>query len=123
MMLLTRDSVQHELGKLEVRYLANADPNLYFSLLSDFADAMEQQTPEDAALLEVAVRGIERLNEQYGADRFFLFHRQRVWSETEQRWMGWERKRGKIEELNRFLSRLNSAETAGCRQPRLRRPG
>ena len=111
MMLLTRDSVQHELGKLEVRYLANADPNLYFSLLSDFADAMEQQTPEDAALLEVAVRGIERLNEQYGADRFFLFHRQRVWSETEQRWMGWERKRGKIEELNRFLSRLNSVET------------
>ena len=109
MMLLTRDSVQHELGKLEVRYLANADPNLYFSLLSDFADAMERQTPEDAGLLDVAVRGIEQLNERYGADRFFLFHRERVWSETEQRWMGWERKRGKIEELNCFLSRLSSS--------------
>jgi len=109
MMLLTRDSIQHELGKLEVRYLANADPNLYFSLLSDFADAMEQRTPEDADLLEVALRGIKQLNVQYGPGRFFLFHRERVWSETEQRWMGWERKRGKIEELNCLLSRINGS--------------
>jgi cyclic beta-1,2-glucan synthetase len=110
MMLLTRDSVRHELGKLEVRYLANSDPNLCFSLLSDFQDAMEQQTPEDAELLEVAVRGIEQLNAAYGANRFFLFHRPRVWSETEQRWMGWERKRGKIEELNCLLTRLSKYE-------------
>ncbi len=112
MMLLTRDSVRHEFGKLEVRYLANADPNLYFSLLSDFADAAEQHTPEDAELLEIAVRGIEELNARYGADRFFLFHRQRVWSKTEQRWMGWERKRGKIEELNCLLSRMGGAGEA-----------
>lgn len=110
MMLLTRDSVRHELGKLEVRYLANPDSNLCFSLLSDFADAMERHTPEDAELLEVAMRGIEQLNAQYDANRFFLFHRSRVWSETEQRWMGWERKRGKIEELNCLLTRLSRNE-------------
>ena len=68
---------------------------------------MERHTPEDAELLEVAMRGIEQLNEQYGANRFFLFHRERIWSDTEQRWMGWERKRGKIEQLNCLLSRLS----------------
>ncbi|HEU0005027.1 MAG TPA: glucoamylase family protein, partial [Terriglobia bacterium] len=112
MMLLTQDSVRQELGKLEVRYLANADSNLYFSLLSDFVDANERHTTEDAELLEVAVRGIEQLNAQYGANRFFLFHRERIWSDTEQRWMGWERKRGKIEELNRLLSRLSGTGEA-----------
>lgn len=112
MMLLTPDSVRDEFGKLEVRYLANADPNLYFSLLSDFADAAEQHTPEDAELLEIAVRGIEELNARYGANRFFLFHRQRIWSKTEQRWMGWERKRGKIEELNCLLSRMGGTGEA-----------
>ena len=106
MMLLTKDSVQDEIGKLEVRYLANADPNLYFSLLSDFADAPEQHTPADAELLNVAVHGIEQLNTKYGANRFFLFQRQRIWSDSEQRWMGWERKRGKIEELNRLLTSM-----------------
>ena len=104
MMLLTPDSVRGEIEKLEVRYLANSAPNVYFSLLADFTDAEAPQMPEDDNLVELAVAGIEQLNTRYGPGTFSLFHRSRVWCETERRWIGWERKRGKLEELNRFLN-------------------
>ena len=103
MLLTTPDAIRNELGRLEIRYLANSDPNLHFALLSDFADAPLQNMPEDAEYFEIVARGIAELNERHGAGRFFLFHRQRSWSESEQRWLGWERKRGKLEQLNRFL--------------------
>ena len=79
-------------------------PNLYFSLLADFTDAEEPEMPEDDELLGLAVKGIEQLNARHGNGTFILFHRPRVWCETERRWIGWERKRGKLEELNRFLN-------------------
>jgi cellobiose phosphorylase len=103
MMLTTPAAIQNELTRLEIRYLGNADSNLRFSLLSDFSDAPRQGMPEDAEYLDIVARGIEELNRRHGAGRFFLFHRQRSWSESEQRWIGWERKRGKLELLNRFL--------------------
>jgi len=104
MMLLTPDSIRGEIEKLEVRYLANPLPNLYFSLLADFTDAEEPEMPEDDDLLGLAIKGIEQLNAHHGNDAFILFSRPRVWCETESRWIGWERKRGKLEELNRFLN-------------------
>jgi len=104
MMLLTPDSIRGEIEKLEVRYLANPDPNLHFALLSDFTDAEEADMPEDEILLGLAVKGIERLNALYGNGAFALFHRPRAWCECEGRWIGWERKRGKLEQLNRFLN-------------------
>jgi cellobiose phosphorylase len=91
---------------LEVRYLANRGANLYFGLLGDFHDAAQETLPGDEALLERAARGIEELNRRYAAedeDRFFLFHRPRRWNERERRWMGHERKRGKLSELNALL--------------------
>ena len=103
MLLTTPDAIRNELGRLEIRYLANSDPNLHYALLSDFADAPLQNMPEDAEYFEIVARGIAELNERHGAGRFFLFHRQRSWSESEQRWLGWERKRGKLEQLNSFL--------------------
>ena len=103
MLLTTPEAIRNELGRLEIRYLANSDPNLHFALLSDFADAPQQNMPEDAEYFEIVVRGIAELNQRHGAGRFFLFHRQRSWGESEQRWLGWERKRGKLEQLNRFL--------------------
>ena len=103
MMLTTPEAIQNELTRLEIRHLGNRDSNLRFSLLSDFADAPRQGMPEDAEYLEVVIRGIDELNRRHGAGRFFLFHRQRLWSGSEQRWIGWERKRGKLEQLNRFL--------------------
>ncbi len=103
MMLTTPDAIRNELERLEIRFLGNTDANLRFALLGDFADAPRAHMPEDPEFLEIVLRGIEELNRRHGAGRFFLFHRQREWNESEQRWMGWERKRGKLEQLNRFL--------------------
>ncbi|HNP85491.1 MAG TPA: glucoamylase family protein [Kouleothrix sp.] len=102
-LLLTPDSVHTQLAALEVLYLANDDPHLHFALLTDFADAPAAAMPEDGALLDVAVEGINTLNQRHGHDRFFLLHRARMWNEHESSWMGWERKRGKLEEFNRLL--------------------
>lgn len=103
MMLLTPEAIRDQVEWLEIRHLANPDPNLRYALLSDFSDAPQPQMPEDAERLEIAVLGIEELNRRHGEGRFFLFHRERRWCQSEQCWMGWERKRGKIEQLNRFL--------------------
>ncbi|HEY7058837.1 MAG TPA: hypothetical protein VH458_20030, partial [Vicinamibacterales bacterium] len=91
------------LDDLEVRFFANRDAHVHFALLTDFGDADTETTSTDNLILEAAVRGIDRLNELHGEDRFFLFHRKRRWNEGERRWMGWERKRGKLTEFNHLL--------------------
>ncbi len=91
---------------LEVRFLANRCKHLHFCLLTDFADAAAASMPEDAALLRQVRHCIEELNRKYPnpeADTFFLFHRPRRWNPQEQVWMGYERKRGKLAELNAYL--------------------
>jgi cyclic beta-1,2-glucan glucanotransferase len=103
-LLTTPEAIKNALYQLEIRYLGNADANVRFSLVTDFADAPEENMPEDGEYLDIVVHGIEELNRRYGTGRFFLFHRRRSWSESEQRWIGWERKRGKLEQLNRFLT-------------------
>jgi cyclic beta-1,2-glucan synthetase len=104
MMLAGVDVVNKEIEKLEVRFLANREPNLYFSLFSDFLDSPHSSASGDQALLDSARDGIRRLNQRYPGDRFLMFHRNRVWSESEQKWIGRERKRGKLEDLNAFLT-------------------
>jgi cyclic beta-1,2-glucan synthetase len=96
---------------LEVRFLANRDAHLHFALLTDFLDASAQVLPGDEALLAHARERIEALNRRYneagekprGGDRFFLFHRPRCWNAADRVWMGRERKRGKLEDLNALL--------------------
>jgi cyclic beta-1,2-glucan synthetase len=92
---------------LEVRFLANRDPAISFALLADFRDAPQEAMSTDAELLEHAKEGIAALNAKYERQPpnggFFLFHRPRRWNERERVWMGWERKRGKLEEFNAFL--------------------
>ena len=100
------DSTRAQIEHLEVQALGNVDPHIHFALLTDFPDATEAEVPEDKAVLAAAVSGIEALNARHGNgrhDRFYLFHRPRQWNEREGVWMGWERKRGKIEELNALL--------------------
>jgi cellobiose phosphorylase len=95
-----------QLDALEIRYLGNRDPNLRYALLTDFPDAPERDMPGDAALLETATSGIDRLNAKYplaGSTRFYLFHRPREWNARQSAWMGFERKRGKLGDLNRVL--------------------
>jgi cyclic beta-1,2-glucan synthetase len=97
-----RQLVEH----LEVLALGNLDRHVHFALLTDFTDAAEETLAGDAAIAAEAKAGIEALNREDTAgsgDRFFLFHRERRWSVGEGVWMGWERKRGKLEELNRLL--------------------
>jgi cyclic beta-1,2-glucan synthetase len=88
---------------LEVRFFGNRDAHLHFALLSDFADDGQPVAPGDETLVAAALRRVDDLNARHGADRFFLFHRERRWNESEQRWMGWERKRGKLSEFNRLV--------------------
>jgi cyclic beta-1,2-glucan synthetase len=105
-MLDSIPQVQALVAHLEVQALGNVDPHIHFALLTDFRDAARETLPQDAGLLDEARRGIEALNARHGdggSGRFFLFHRQRQWNEREGMWMGWERKRGKIEEFNRLL--------------------
>jgi cyclic beta-1,2-glucan synthetase len=113
LLLATPDAIQNELNRLEIRYLGNTDANLRFSLLTDFADAPRQSMPEDTEYIDIVTRGIEELNRRHGAGRFFLFHRGRSWSDSERRWIGWERKRGKLEQLNRFLIGESAPELEG----------
>ncbi|HEY0367291.1 MAG TPA: protein ndvB, partial [Pyrinomonadaceae bacterium] len=102
--IFLNDSQVHELvERLEVHYLANQDDHVYFGLLGDFPDAASEETPTDSQLLAVAQSGIDVLNRRHGNDRFHLFHRKRQWNAGENKWMGWERKRGKLEEFNRLL--------------------
>ncbi len=102
-------SVQHIenlVEALEVRFLANRDDNLHFGLLTDFIDAQEETLPPDESLVRLVGNKIQELNEKYRdtkADTFFLFHRARLWNPQERIWMGYERKRGKLADLNSLL--------------------
>jgi cellobiose phosphorylase len=105
--LLTNAEEIHDLlHGLELRYVGNRDPNLLFALLTDFCDALEPVHSGDGALLDAAADGIKALNERHspgGRTLFYLFHRSRVWNPHERLWMGYERKRGKLEQLNEML--------------------
>ncbi|MCX5850002.1 MAG: cyclic beta 1-2 glucan synthetase [Deltaproteobacteria bacterium] len=105
-MLISAQNITNLIEALEIRFLANRDDNLLFALLTDFQDANEETMQEDEHLLCLARKGIEGLNEKYKDSKgnfFFLFHRPRRWNPQEQIWMGYERKRGKLADLNAFL--------------------
>jgi hypothetical protein len=109
-MLGSAAGVEALVEALEVRFLANRDPNLHFGLLTDLHDAASEHLPGDAALVELAAARIEALNARYrpagdarGTTAFYLFHRPRRWNARERVWMGHERKRGKLADLNALL--------------------
>jgi cyclic beta-1,2-glucan synthetase len=102
------DSIEVEslVRQLELHYLRNPGNHLYFALLTDFSDADQEHLPEDDDLVELAKDGIQDLNRKYGEsgeNPFYLFHRGRRWNPREENWMGWERKRGKLHELNQLI--------------------
>jgi cyclic beta-1,2-glucan synthetase len=120
-LLTTRASIEEQIERLEIHYLASPDAELHFALLSDWMDAPTEHTGGDAALLDIAVEGIARLNRLHGAapagNRFMLLHRRRIWSDGQKQWMGWERKRGKLHELNQLLRGApdtSFVEIGGC---------
>lgn len=106
--LLTNETdLLEQVERLEVHFLSGSAGDLTFALLSDGIDADSEVLPNDAALLERAAKEIQQLNLRYGpgpaGDRFLLLYRHRRFNPGEGKWMGWERKRGKLHELNRLL--------------------
>jgi cyclic beta-1,2-glucan synthetase len=106
-LLTTRAELEEQIERLEIHHLASPESELHFALLSDWTDAATETVAGDHFLLDAAAAGIARLNLRYGpaggGERFLLFHRRRLWNEGQRRWIGWERKRGKLHELNRLL--------------------
>ncbi|MER2552742.1 MAG: glycosyltransferase family 2 protein [Thauera sp.] len=109
-MLSSASGVEELIEALEVRFLANRDERLHFGLLTDFRDARQETMPDDGLLLQLARTKIGELNSKYGGDGarirddlFFLFHRPRRWNPKDRLWMGYERKRGKLADLNALL--------------------
>ena len=106
--LLTNEAdLLEQIERLEVHHLAGAGGDLAFALLLDGADADQEVLESDAHLLALGAEAIEELNRRYGpgpgGSRFLMLHRRRIFNAAENKWMGWERKRGKLHELNRFL--------------------
>jgi hypothetical protein len=122
-LLVSAKNVAKLLEDLEIRFLANRDPNLFFALLTDFPDADRQELATDDAVLDACRQGIQRLNTRYGGQHngpFYLFHRARFWNPQEGVWMGEERKRGKLNDLNRLLlGRGNAFHTVVGALPQL----
>ncbi len=103
-MLTSTAGIDHLVELLEVRFLANRDRHLGFALVTDFADAATEITEHDEQLLVHARAAIEELEHKYDeTGGFFLFHRARRYNARDRVWMGWERKRGKLEDLNAAL--------------------
>lgn len=107
-MLTNEAEITGQVDQLEVHYLSNPDDSVYFGLLSDWRDADSEHLPTDELFLSLALKQINYLNEKYGKssqgkNRFYLFHRYRKWNESEEKWIGHERKRGKLQEFNHYL--------------------
>lgn len=98
------EEVDDVVSRLEVHYLANRQVHIYFAILGDYRDAATETLADDRQLLTHALQQVGRLREKYGADRFFLFHRDRRYNPSEGVFMGWERKRGKLVEFVELLS-------------------
>ncbi|MFC4624727.1 GH36-type glycosyl hydrolase domain-containing protein [Daeguia caeni] len=104
--ITSRDSVDEQIRNLEVHYLTNPRGEIYFALVSDWTDSQQEISPADMEIYEYAREEIAKLNAHYTGDgqpRFFLLHRRRLYNEKQSCWMGWERKRGKLHELNLLL--------------------
>ena len=108
-LLGSTEEIAEHIERLETHYLANRDGEVFFALLTDWRDADAETAAADDELLAAAAAGIDALAARCRAAgdtevaRFFLLHRRRLWNPGEGKWMGWERKRGKLHEFNRLL--------------------
>ena len=104
--LKNNSSIESAINELEVKYLVNKDENISYAILADFPESDEKHLAIDDSLVEFANVTTKKLNDKYFPDsnpQFFLFFRERTYSESESIFMGWERKRGKVVEFNNFL--------------------
>jgi len=106
-LLFSETQVRELFDELEARYLSNQDPNIHFGLLTDLPDTKARPLDEKSNPLAIfAAQCVNELNVKYAHEKggsFFLLHRHRVFNSRQGVWMGWERKRGKLLDLNKFL--------------------
>ncbi len=104
-LLPDEDRVEELAKNLEVYYLSNREENIYFGIIGDFKDGDQKTTENDKKIINKGLEVINELNKKYSEERdiFYFFHRERVYSKTQEKWMGWERKRGALVEFNNLL--------------------
>lgn len=126
-MINSRKDINSLVAQIEMHYLRNSETGFQFAILTDFVDSDQEIVAEDAELISYAMEKINMLNRKYAhlpvgvpssqnekvtpirgnqgqtIDRFFFFHRKRLWNPSEGKWMGWERKRGKLHEFNKLI--------------------
>ncbi|MEP6827430.1 MAG: glycosyl transferase, partial [Aestuariivirga sp.] len=102
-LLTSSHDVEELVERLEVHYLSSGPGELYFALITDWVDSDTATSSGDSVLLNQALNGIAELNRRHETDHFILLHRHRSFDARQNKWMGWERKRGKLHELNRLL--------------------
>ncbi len=107
-LLMKESQVRKLVTELEVRYLANRNAHVHFALLTDLADSVSKPHASDShPLVDLAIHLINELNAKYagrGGGAFILLHRHRIFNVRQGVWMGWERKRGKLLDLNKLLA-------------------
>ena len=108
-LLLNEKQVHDLVHELEVRYVANRDPNLHFALVTDLPDSVSQPNESDShPLVELAIKLVTELNSRYRSQKsgaLMVLHRHRIFNTRQGVWMGWERKRGKLLDLNKLTDR------------------
>ena len=102
-----KEKVKELMNKLEVFYIANKSPNIYFTLLGDCQESSMKEETSDNEVMEAGIKLAEELNKKYMQENQFpIFHfiyRKRQWNEKENCYLGWERKRGMITQFNEYL--------------------
>ncbi|MCK9216413.1 MAG: glycosyl transferase [Firmicutes bacterium] len=104
-LLTDKKSAKELIEKMEVYYLANKDKNIFFALVGDFVDSNKEKEKKDESIVNEALSGVKILNDVYSkeGERFYYFHRKRIFNKIQNKWMGWERKRGAIIEFNNMI--------------------
>lgn len=99
------EKAKNLITNLETYYLGNKDENLYFAILGDFKDSDREKETEDEVIARFCIDEIHKLNIKYkeSSGRFFFLCRHRKFNKKENKWLGWERKRGKLEEFNKLI--------------------
>jgi len=106
----TREKVAELARKLEVYYLSNKSDNLYFAILGDCSQSKEKEESFDKDVIDEGLKQVQRLNQKYGKDIFNFLYRERVWNEKENSFLGWERKRGLLNQFNEYLINKQSGK-------------
>ena len=104
--LNSKEKVKKLMEKLEVYYIANKSDNLYFTLLGDCTTENTEDVPFDDEVIQEGIEQTKKLNEKYPDTKFPKFnfiYRKRTWNDKEEAYMGWERKRGALNQFNEYL--------------------